>query len=78
MGVEGSLEADESPAAGDVRWFCEAAAATGTEKKERKREGVERRSAEANTLAVVRTCESEEVGGPFGREVGLLGGGARA
>jgi len=44
------LEAVESPAVGDTRWLCEAAAATGTENKDRKR-GEALRKAEANTLA---------------------------
>jgi hypothetical protein len=59
--VRDSLETDDNPATGVVRWF-DAAAAMGTEKKERKRVEVERRIAEANTLAVVswvqRVCDS--------------------
>lgn len=43
---------EESPAAGDARWLCMAAAATGREKKEKKREEDARRSVEANSLAV--------------------------
>lgn len=44
------LAAVESPAVGDTRWLCEAAAATGTENKDMKR-GDALRKAEANTLA---------------------------
>jgi hypothetical protein len=51
-GVEDCLEADESPAAGEKRWFGEAAAARGTEKSDRMRDEDARRKAEANTLAV--------------------------
>jgi hypothetical protein len=44
------VEAVESPAVGDTRWLCEAAAATGTENKDRKR-GDALLKAEENTLA---------------------------
>jgi hypothetical protein len=55
LGVKDCLETDERPAAaGDTRWFGEAAAAArGTENKDRKRLEEARRKAEANTLAVV-------------------------
>jgi hypothetical protein len=54
------LEADESPAVGDTRWLCEAAAAMGTENKDRNR-GDALLKVEANTLAAFaglacRTC----------------------
>lgn len=51
LGVEDTLEADESPAAGEMRWFGDVAAAIGSEKRERKRVEVARRKVEANTLA---------------------------
>lgn len=54
LSVEVGLDADESPAAGDVRWVLEAAAAIGSENKDTKREEAVRRNAEANTLAAVR------------------------
>lgn len=44
------VEADESPAVGDTRLLCEAAAAMGTEKADRAR-GDALLKAEANTLA---------------------------
>lgn len=50
--VEEKLEADESPAAGEMRWFGDDAAAMGTENRDRKREEDARRKAEANSLAV--------------------------
>lgn len=53
--VEVCLEAEDSPAAGEVRWV-DAAAAMGTEKKERRRVEVARRKLEANTLAVAVGC----------------------
>jgi len=46
------LVADDSPAVDDARWLCEAAAAMGTENKDRKR-GEAFLKVEANTLA---TC----------------------
>lgn len=52
LGEEDCLEADESPAAGETRWLGEAAAASGTESKDTRREEEARRNAEANTLAV--------------------------
>lgn len=42
-----------SPAAGEVRWVDEAAAAIGIEKQEMKREYVARRRVEVNSLAVM-------------------------
>jgi len=51
--MEDCLEADESPAAGEMRWFGDAAAARGTENSDRRREEDARRKAEANTLAVI-------------------------
>lgn len=53
FGVAVKLEADESPAVGDMRWLCDAAAAMGTENKDRNR-GEALLKVEANTLA---TCE---------------------
>lgn len=82
LGVKVCFEAEESPAAGDTRWFCDAAAARGTEKKERKRVEVDRRIAEANTLAVVviflvRACGSG--GFPrFSRKMARVGGASSA
>lgn len=51
--METCFDADDNPAAGDARWFDAAAAAMGTEKRDRKRVEVARRKPEANTLAVV-------------------------
>jgi hypothetical protein len=50
FGIAVKLEAVESPAVGDTRWLCEAAAATGTENKDRKR-GDALLKLEANRLA---------------------------
>lgn len=50
--MEACFDADDNPAVGDTRWF-DAAAAMGTEKRDRKRVEVARRKLEANTLAVV-------------------------
>lgn len=50
FGVASKLVADGSPAAGDARWLCEAAAATGTENRDTNR-GDALLKAEANTLA---------------------------
>ena len=50
LGVAVKLEADESPAVGDTRWLCDAAAAMGTENKDRNR-GDALLKVEANTLA---------------------------
>lgn len=45
------FEAIGNPAVGDTRWLCEAAAAMGTEKRDRLREEDALRKIEANTLA---------------------------
>lgn len=45
------LEAVESPATGDTCWLCDAAAATGTENRDRDRGEVALRKSDANTLA---------------------------
>lgn len=50
FGIAVKLEAVESPAVGETRWLCEAAAAIGTENKDRKR-GDAFLKVEANTLA---------------------------
>lgn len=52
------LEAVESPATGDTRWLCDAAAAIGTEKRESDRGEVALRKIDANTLA---TCARTRV-----------------
>jgi hypothetical protein len=51
LGVAVRLEADASPAVGETRWLCDAAAAMGTENKDRSR-GDALLEVEANTLAI--------------------------
>lgn len=72
------FDAEDNPAVGDRRWF-DAAAAMGTEKRDRKRVEVARRKPEANTLAVVvflvggLRCERVSVAG-CGRASNVDGG----
>jgi hypothetical protein len=54
-------EADGSPAVGDTRWLCEAAAAMGTENKDRNR-GDARLKVEANTLAACAISRADQIG----------------
>lgn len=66
-----SLETEDSPATGNARWF-DAATATGTEKRERKRVEVARRKAEENTLAVGLVVGGSAMVGAYGSlDVGL-------
>jgi hypothetical protein len=64
------VEAVESPATGDTRWLCDAAAAMGTENKDRLRGEEALRKIDANTLAAcakVRVSRARCGSGRVGR-----------
>jgi hypothetical protein len=64
----------ESPAVGDTRWLCEAAAATGTENKDRKR-GDAFLKLEANRLAAFTGLSGETCYGRVGVVIEWRGSG---
>jgi len=68
FGVAFKLEAEGSPAAGDTRWLCEAAAAIGTENKDRNR-GDALLKVDANSLAACAglACRSDRGRAGVGR-----------
>ena len=61
------LEAVESPTTGDTRWLCDAAAAMGTENKDRDRGEAALRKSDANTLAACARSRVSRARGGCGR-----------